>query len=150
MTIKNLKYSAMSTLPKTFITVQSSIKAPVDKVWKLWTDPAHIIKWNNASPDWHTPRAENDLRVGGKFLSRMEARDGSMGFDFSGIYEKVDPLKNIAYVMEDGRKVDVTFSENGGFTEVIESFEAEEMNAIELQEAGWQSILDNFRKYAES
>ena len=140
----------MPSSQKTVITVNANINAPVQKVWKLWTDPAHIIKWNNASADWHTPRAENDLRVGGKFLSRMEARDGSMGFDFAGIYERVEPLKNIAYVLGDGRNVDVTFTENNGITEVSESFEAEEMNSIELQQAGWQSILDNFRKYAES
>jgi len=140
----------MSASGRTVITIKTSVKAPVDKVWKLWTDPVHIIKWNNASPDWHTPRAENDLRVGGKFLSRMEARDGSMGFDFSGMYEKVESLKNLEYVLDDGRKVEVSFMENGGITEVTESFEAEDMNSIELQQAGWQSILDNFRKYAES
>ena len=140
----------MSPSSRTVITIKTSVTAPADKVWKLWTDPVHIIHWNNASPDWHTPMAENDLRVGGKFLSRMEARDGSMGFDFSGIYEKVEPHKNLVYVLDDGRKVEVSFSENGGITEVTESFEAEEMNAIELQREGWQSILDNFRKYAES
>ncbi len=140
----------MAIPEKTVITVTANIKAPIQKVWRLWTDPVHIIKWNNASPDWHTPRAENDLRVGGKFLSRMEARDGSMGFDFSGMYEKVEPLKNLVYVLDDGRKVEVSFTENGGITEVTESFEAEEINAIELQQQGWQSILDNFRKYAES
>jgi uncharacterized protein YndB with AHSA1/START domain len=140
----------MSTTKRTVITVTATINAPVQKVWKLWTDPEHIIHWNNASPDWHTPRAENDLRVGGKFLSRMEARDGSMGFDFSGIYEKVELHKLIAYVLEDDRKVEITFTDHGDITEVIESFEAEEMNAIELQRQGWQSILDNFSKYAES
>jgi uncharacterized protein YndB with AHSA1/START domain len=140
----------MSAPEKTVITVKTTINAPVQKVWQLWTDPAHIIHWNNASADWHTPRVENDLRVGGKFLSRMEARDGSMGFDFTGIYEKVEPHEKIAYVMEDGRKVEVIFSDNAGITEVTESFDAEEMNAIELQREGWQSILDNFRKYAES
>lgn len=140
----------MSASGRTLITIKTSVKAPVDKVWKLWTDPVHIIKWNNASPDWHTPRAENDLREGGKFLSRMEARDGSMGFDFSGTYEKVELQKCIAYVMDDDRKVEITFTDHGGITEVIESFEAEEINSVELQEAGWQSILDNFRKYAES
>jgi uncharacterized protein YndB with AHSA1/START domain len=140
----------MAANNRTHITIKTSINAPVQKVWKLWTDPEHIIKWNNASADWHTPRAENDLRVGGKFLSRMEARDGSMGFDFAGIYERVEPLKNIAYVLGDGRKVEVTFTENNGITEVSESFEAEDMNSIELQQAGWQSILDNFRKYTES
>ena len=135
---------------KTVITVKTNINAPVQKVWKFWTDPIHIVKWNNASPDWHTPRAENDLRVGGKFLSRMEARDGSMGFDFSGIYENVEPLKKLVYVLDDGRKVEITFTEEAGVTEITESFEAEEMNAIELQQQGWQSILDNFRNYAES
>ena len=140
----------MPSSGKTVITVKTNINAPVQKVWKFWTDPIHIIKWNNASPDWHTPRAENDLRVGGKFLSRMEARDESMGFDFSGIYENVEPLKNIVYVLDDGRKVEITFTENGDVTEITESFEAEEMNAIELQQQGWQSILDNFRKYTES
>lgn len=140
----------MSANSKTVITIKTSVKAPADKVWKLWTDPVHIIKWNYASLDWHTPRAENDLRIGGKFLSRMEARDGSMGFDFSGMYEKVEPLKDLVYVLDDGRKVEVSFAENGGMTEVTESFEAEEINPIELQQLGWQSILDNFREYAES
>ncbi len=139
----------MPTPDKTVITVKAIINAPLEKVWKLWTDPTHITKWNNASDDWHTPKAENDLRTGGKFLSRMEAKDGSMGFDFIGVYSLVDPLKRISYTMEDGRKADITFLENGGITAISESFEAEDMNSIELQEAGWQSILNNFKKYAE-
>lgn len=137
----------MPSSKKTVITVKTNINAPVHKVWKMWTYPEHIMNWNNASPDWHTPRAENDLKVGGKFLSRMEARDGSMGFDFKGIYQKVELHTCISYVLEDDRKVEITFTEHGGFTEVIETFEAEETNSIELQKAGWQSILDNFRKY---
>jgi uncharacterized protein YndB with AHSA1/START domain len=140
----------MSSSQKTVITVHTKVNAPVQKVWNMWTDPAHIINWCNASADWHTPRAENDLKVGGKFLTRMEARDGSIGFDFVGIYERVELLKNITYVIDDGRKVEITFTENDGTTDVTESFEAEEINSIELQEAGWQAILDNFRKYAES
>lgn len=139
----------MPTPDKTVITVKATVNAPLEKVWKLWTDPTHITKWNNASDDWHTPKAENDLRTGGKFLCRMEAKDGSMGFDFIGVYSLVDPLKRISYTMEDGRKADITFLENDGFTVISESFEAEDMNSIELQEAGWQSILNNFKKYAE-
>ena len=129
--------------------VKATVNAPLEKVWKLWTDPTHITKWNNASDDWHTPKAENDLRTGGKFISRMEAKDGSMGFDFVGVYSLVDPLKRIAYTMEDGRKADITFWENDGVTTISESFEAEDMNSIEMQEAGWQAILNNFKKYAE-
>jgi uncharacterized protein YndB with AHSA1/START domain len=147
--IKHLNFYVMPATDKTVITVTAKIYVPVEKVWNLWTDPNHITNWNNASEDWHTTRAENDLRTGGKFLSRMEAKDGSMGFDFIGVYSLVDPLKKIAYTMEDGRKAEITFSENGGVTDISESFEAEDMNAIELQEAGWQSILNNFKKYAE-
>jgi uncharacterized protein YndB with AHSA1/START domain len=143
------KFPAMPSSPKTVITVKANINAPVQKVWKLWTDPAHIINWNNASADWHTPRAENDLRVGGKFLSRMEARDGSIGFDFIGEYINVEPHTRIEYILEDGRKVQISFIENGIYTDVTESFEAEDINSIELQQAGWQSILKNFTQYAE-
>jgi uncharacterized protein YndB with AHSA1/START domain len=139
----------MSSENKTVITVKATVTAPLEKVWKLWTDPDHIVNWNNASDDWHTPRAENDLRTGGKFLNRMEAKDGSMGFDFIGTYSLVEPMKRIAYTMEDARKADITFLENDGTTDIIEWFEAENMNSIELQEAGWQSILHNFKRYAE-
>lgn len=139
----------METQPKTIITVENTVTAPVEKVWEYWTRPEHIVKWNNASDDWHTPRAENDLRVGGSFVSRMEAKDGSMGFDFGGVYDEVKNNEYIAYTMGDGRKVKITFSGKGNTTRVIESFEAESTNPVEMQKAGWQSILDNFKRYAE-
>src|SRR5688572_6983414 len=99
----------METKNKTTITVEASVKAPVEKVWKYWTSPDHIKKWNNANDDWHTPKAENDLRTGGKFLSRMEAKDGSFGFDFEGVYDEVRTNELISYTMPDGRKVKITF-----------------------------------------
>jgi uncharacterized protein YndB with AHSA1/START domain len=140
----------METANATKITVQTIVNAPVEKVWKLWSDPQHITKWNNASDDWHTPRAENDLRTGGKFLSRMEARDGSFGFDFVGVYDDVKPNEHIAYTMGDGRKVDIQFISNGNETKVIETFETENTHSEEMQRSGWQSIMDNFKKYVES
>ena len=139
----------MSSNPKSVITIKTTVKATVEKVWSLWTDTSHIIHWNNASEDWHTTKVENDLRPGGKFLYRMEAKDGSMGFDFSGLYLIVEPFKTIKYALDDERKVEISFSENAGMTDILESFEAEDMNSIELQRAGWKSILDNFKKYAE-
>lgn len=132
------------------ITVESTIQAPVGKVWEFWSVPEHIMQWNNASDDWHTPFSENDLRIGGKFMSRMEARDGSFGFDFSGVYDEVRPNELISYTLGDGRKVRIEFSGNGRTTKVVEHFEAEDTNSIEMQKGGWQAILDNFRKYAEA
>ena len=140
----------METKNRTKITVESTVKAPVEKVWKLWNGPEHITKWANASDDWHTPFAENDLREGGKFLSRMEAKDGSMGFDFGGVYDRVKPNELIEYTIGDGRKVIINFAGKGNETKVIETFEAEDTNPIEMQRGGWQAILDNFKKYAES
>lgn len=140
----------METTAKTTITVEATINVPVEKVWKLWTLPEHITKWNSASDDWHTPRAENDLRTGGKFVSRMEAKDGSFGFDFGGVYDKVITNELIAYTMGDGRKAKVTFSSEGNKTKVTEAFEAESQNPVEMQKGGWQAILNNFKKYAES
>ena len=134
----------------TVITVENTVNAPVEKVWEFWTSPEHIIKWNNASDDWHTPRATNDLRVGGKFLSRMESKDGSMGFDFNGVYSEVKEHQLIAYTIEGGRKVRISFSAEEDGTKVVESFEAENENSTELQRGGWQAILDNFKKYVES
>ena len=139
----------METQNKTVITVESTIQAPVEKVWDYWTTPAHIMQWNNASDDWHTPSVENDLRVGGSFTNRMEAKDGSFGFDFGGIYDAVTPNQYIEYTMGDGRIVKVTFQGNGDATRVVENFEAEGTNPIELQKSGWQAILDNFKKYTE-
>jgi uncharacterized protein YndB with AHSA1/START domain len=139
----------METQAKT-ITVENTVKAPVEKVWQFWTLPEHITKWSNASDDWHTPFAENDLKVGGKFLSRMEAKDGSFGFDFGGVYDDVKINQVIAYTIGDGRKVKINFSPNGDETKIVETFEAENTNSVEMQRGGWQSILDNFKKYAET
>ena len=140
----------METLSKKVITVENTVNAPVAKVWEYWTKPGHITKWSNASDDWHTPHAENDLRVGGSFSSRMEAKDGSMGFDFGGIYDAVTPNEYIEYTLGDDRKVKITFTSMGESTRVVESFEAEETNPIEMQQGGWQAILDNFKKYTEA
>ncbi len=132
------------------ITVKTIVNAPVEKVWNFWTDPEHIVNWNNASDDWHTTKAENDLKVGGEFSSRMEAKDGSMGFDFSGKYTEVKNHELIAYEMEDGRKVEISFLEKDNEqTEVVEAFDAENENDLEMQRAGWQAILENFKKYVE-
>lgn len=136
--------------PGISITVRALIDAPVHKVWEYWTNPKHIIHWNNASPDWHTPRAENDLRPGGKFLSRMQARDGSMGFDFSGKYSSVEQHSLIKYILDDNRKVEVHFEPDGNKTKITEIFEAEQENTVELQETGWQAILNNFKNYVEA
>ena len=135
---------------KTIITVETTINAPVLQVWKSWTSPEHIIHWNNASDDWHTPRAENDFRVGGSFLSRMEAKDGSFGFDFAGAYNEITAHELIIYTLFDGRKVRINFDTAGNATTIIESFEAESENSVELQKYGWQSILNNFKRYVES
>ena len=132
------------------LTVEATINASVSKVWEYWTKPEHITHWNNASDDWHTPSAANDLRVGGSFSSRMEAKDGSMGFDFGGIYDAVTPFENIEYTLGDGRKVNINFIADGNSTKVIESFDAETENSLELQQAGWQAIMDNFKKYTEA
>lgn len=134
---------------KVEITIKATVNAPIETVWKFWTEPEHIKKWNNASDDWHTTAAENDLRVGGKFLSRMEAKDGSFGFDFSGIYDEVNLYKKISYTLGDERKVKITFASEEKKTQVIETFEAESTHSVEMQEAGWQAILDNFKKHVE-
>ncbi|MEO6731855.1 MAG: SRPBCC family protein [Ferruginibacter sp.] len=140
----------MDTTNKKVITVENTINAPVEKVWDCWTKPEHITQWNNASDDWHTPRAENDLRIGGNFVVRMEAKDGSMGFDFGGTYDAITNNEYIEYTIADGRKVIVKFFAVGGSTKIIESFEAENTHSEELQKTGWQSILDNFKKYTEA
>ncbi len=134
---------------RSVITVEATVHAPVEKVWEFWTEPDHIKKWNNASDDWHTPYAENDLRAGGKFVSRMEAKDGSFGFDFGGIYDEVRDHEFISYTLEDGRKVEITFIPQENDTRVIEVFDPETINPIEMQQQGWQAILNNFKKHAE-
>lgn len=139
----------MDTRNKTIITVETVVNAPVNKVWEYWTKPEHITKWNNASEDWHTPHAENDLRAGGKFTSRMEAKDGSIGFDFWGVYDAVHTNEYIEYTLGDDRKVKINFTDEGGKTKIVESFEAETENSEEMQKGGWQAILNNFKKYVE-
>jgi len=135
---------------KPVLTVEATVYAPAEKVWTYWTTPQHIMQWNNASDDWHTPRAENDLWVGGNFSYTMAAKDGSFSFDFWGIYDEVKENSIIKYTLGDGRKVEVYFSADGGSTKVVESFEAESQNPLEMQQAGWQAILNNFKKYTEA
>ena len=134
----------------TKITVGTTVKAPVEKVWETYTSPKHIVKWNSASDDWHTTKAENDLRTGGKFLSRMEARDGSAGFDFEGVYDEVKRNELIAYTMADGRKAEIIFTAENNETGMKVVFDAETENPVEMQREGWQAILDNFKKYTEA
>jgi uncharacterized protein YndB with AHSA1/START domain len=140
----------METTTPTKITVEATVNAPVEKVWKSWGEPQHIKNWCAASDDWHAPKAENDLRTGGTFSTRMEAKDGSFGFDFGGVYDNVKKNELIEYTMGDGRKVRVTFSPSGDQTKIIETFDAEATNSVEMQRGGWQAILDNFKKYTES
>jgi uncharacterized protein YndB with AHSA1/START domain len=140
----------METAEKTTIRVETTIKAPIEKVWGHWTEPRHITKWCQASDDWHAPYAENDVKVNGKFKTTMAAKDGSLSFDFDGVYTKVEPNKVIEYAIADGRKVHVTFSAQGAETKVVESFEAERQNPVEMKKGGWQAILDNFKKYTEA
>lgn len=132
------------------ITVKTAINASIDKVWNFWTLPEHITKWSFASPDWHTPYAENDLREGGKFKSTMAAKDGSMSFDFEGEYTLVKQNESIESIMADGRKVEISFNETPNGVEIIESFDPETQNPEEMQRGGWQAILDNFKNYAEN
>lgn len=145
--IENIKTLAEA---KFAITIEATIQAPVAKVWEYWNKPEHITQWCYASPDWHAPHAENNLQIGGKFVTRMEAKDGSFGFDFWGIYDEVKTNELIAYTMGDGRKAGIIFSTDGNTTKLIETFEAEEENPVEMQRGGWQAILDNFKKYTEA
>jgi uncharacterized protein YndB with AHSA1/START domain len=132
------------------ITVEATVKAPIEKVWSTWSEPKHITKWCQASDDWHAPYADNDLRTGGKFKTTMAAKDGSFSFDFGGMYSNVEKFKVIEYKMEDGREVKITFSSNGNETKVTETFDPESENPVEMQRGGWQAILDNFKKYTET
>lgn len=140
----------METAQRTSITVEATINAPVEKVWKFWSDPQHIKQWCAASDDWHAPYAENDLRKDGKFKTTMAAKDGSFSFDFEGVYSKVELNKAIEYAMSDGRKVKINFTAMGNSTKVTETFDAETENPIEMQRGGWQAILDNFKKHVEA
>ncbi len=133
----------------TTITISTTVNAPVSKVWEFWNEPAHIIKWSFASPDWHTPYSENDLTEGSRFKSTMAAKDGSMSFDFEGTYTEIIPNQLIAYTLDDNRKVKIEFTAEGDSTTIVEDFEAEGTNPVEMQQAGWQAILNNFKKYVE-
>lgn len=137
------------TNEKENFTVETMIDAPLDTVWKCWTTPDDIVQWNNASDDWFTPSADNDLTEGGKFVFRMEARDGSSSFDFTGTYQKIREKQLLEYALIDDRKVTVTFEETDGQTKVTETFEPDAENPTEVQQQGWQAILDNFKKYVE-
>lgn len=132
----------------TKITIQATVNAPADKVWACYTLPEHITKWNFATDDWQCPSASNDMHVGGKYIARMEAKDGSFAFDFEAVYEAIDPGKSFLYGMGD-RMVQVVFSPAAGGTLVTIIFDAETENPVEMQRAGWQAILDNFKRYTE-
>lgn len=131
------------------ILIHAIVLADIEKVWDYYTRPEHITKWNFASDDWQCPHASNDMRVGGKYLARMEAKDGSFGFDFEAVYEQIIVGERFSYTMPDGREVQVTFKDADGKTEVSINFDAETENSIEIQRQGWQAILDNFKKYTE-
>jgi len=134
----------------TKLTVHATINANRKKVWDYYTKPEHITKWNFADPSWHCPSAENDMRIGGKYKARMEAKDGSFGFDFEAVYTKLDEGDRFTYLMGDGREASVDFLDMGPKTDMIVKFDAETENPIEMQKGGWQSILDNFKKYTEA
>lgn len=139
----------METMTKNAITIQATVNAPIEKVWTFWNEPNHITQWAFASPDWHAPKAENDLRVDGKFSTTMAAKDGSFSFDFEGVYTKVEKHKSIEYTIADGRKVKIEFIAEGNQTNVVESFDPEGENPEDMQRDGWQAILNNFKTYTE-
>ncbi len=132
------------------ITIETNVNADLKKAWDYWTLPEHIVNWNFASDDWHCPKAENDPRTGGKFKATMASKDGKMSFDFEGIYDEVIDQQKISYSMSDGRQVHISFEKNGDATKVTEVFDPENQNSEEMQRSGWQSILNNFKKYVES
>jgi len=134
---------------KTILTVTTTVNVSVGRAWHFFTHPNHVVRWNAASGDWHCPQATNDLKIGRRFSYRMEARDASFAFDFEGTYTAVEPQKFIAYVMDDDRRVEISFEAEGDTTLVSEQFEAETMNPEEMQLAGWQAILDNFKQHTE-
>lgn len=140
----------MSPFNKPTIEIEAIVGSRIDKIWALWTLPEHITKWHSASPDWHTPKVIQDLRKGGKFNFRMEARNGGYGFDFCGTYLVIKPNELLEFVLDDGRNVRIEFIDNDAQTQIIETFELENSNTIEMQTMGWQAILDNFKHYAES
>lgn len=132
------------------ITVKTTIHSSIELVWAAWTSAEHITQWTFASDDWHAPYAEIDLKVGGRFKTTMAAKDESFSFDFSGTYTTVEQYKTIAYTMDDGRKAVIEFSQENGDVTVVESFEPESQNSLEMQETGWQLILNNFKNYVDT
>ncbi len=140
----------METKQRAAITVEAIVNVSIEDAWKFWSEPKHITKWCQASDDWHAPYAENDLRTNGKFKTTMAAKDGSVSFDFEGVYSNVQPLKLIEYGLADGRKVSISFSKSGNGTKVVETFDPENENPIDMQRGGWQAILDSYKKHAES
>lgn len=131
------------------ITVSALIQAPIAKVWACWNEPPHIVHWNHASDDWHCPFSINDLSIGGKFVATLAAKDDSIRFDFEGFYDVIELHKQIIYHMADGRVVEITFEAKDSGTWITETFDVENENPVELQQAGWQTIFNNFKKYAE-
>lgn len=131
------------------VTVQTTIKAPAEKVWNQLNNPLDIMKWNFASPDWHCPAAENDFKVGGTLKSTMAAKDGSFAFDFEAVYDEIIPNKYIKYHLTDGRVVEVQLTESNEEVVVTQTFDAETQNPVEMQQQGWQAILNNFKNYVE-
>lgn len=132
------------------ITIDATVAADIATAWDTYTDPEHITKWNFASDDWCCPSASNDLRPGGQYTARMEAKDGSFGFDFGGVYDDVNEHRDLSYTLGDGRKVKTTFEDKGGKTLVTTMFDPEQVNPVEMQQGGWQAILNNYVKYTES
>ena len=132
------------------ISIETLVKSNITMVWHAWTTPEDINRWNAASDDWHNPKSENDLREGGRFSYRMEARDGSAGFDFEGTYTRIEQDRLIEYEMDDGRSVSIQFRPENDGVRVIETFDAEDENSAEFQRQGWQSILDNFARHVEA
>lgn len=139
----------MTTADKPILTVEAIINAPVEKVWQYFTKPQHIMQWCQASPDWHAPHAENDVQVNGRFKTTMAAKDSSFSFDFGGVYTAVKENSRLDYSIDDGRRVEVAFIPEGNSTKIIETFEAEAQNPVEMQQSGWQAILDSFKQYTE-
>jgi uncharacterized protein YndB with AHSA1/START domain len=131
------------------ITIDVTVAQSPEIVWEQYTHPKHIVNWNFASDDWHCPKAENNPMVGGAYFSRMEAKDGSFGFDFKAVYDAVIPNEKLVYTLEDGRKVTTLFEKVGNATTVTTVFEAENQNPVDMQKAGWQAILNNFKSYVE-
>lgn len=137
-------------MDKKQIEISTKVKSDIDKAWEYWTKPEHITRWNSPSDEWHTPKAENDLKKGGRFTFRMEAKDGSAGFDFGGNYDEVKDREFISYTLDDDRKVEVSFDKKNDHILVVEKFEPESQNPEDMQRDGWQAILDNYKKYVEN